>query len=319
MSEIKNIIPQINIREYFATPDTNGRIFTNPAQLLLNAEKLKMLGFFCDDIEKMSDYEKFSAFVSNLGQMYGSSVYQLFMAELETIFSYEGDIYEADTCELWRYICDIIESGRYLENLGLEDLPPMPLPIYSCVDAYDSLISKNLELIRSSAYDFATLDLSKTEFLRTDRYHAEQSYKAFISGEKDYIFVSGLLFEICSELKRLDKALYVYVGDNYESIKDMIGYFNERGVLPDTVIFSSGNTLYQVAKELCGSYDKNIKVCCGVVYESGDTVQSIAESLRAVARIYPIGKLVFGGSVTSSVTFSARHAIFKRAFSLAFN
>jgi hypothetical protein len=99
----------------------------------------------------------------------------------------------------------------------------------------------------------------------------------------------------------------------------MIVYFNERGVLPNTVIFSSGATLYRVAKELCGSYGKNIKVCCGIVYETGDTAQIIAESLRAVARIYPIGKLVFGGSLTSSITFSARHDILKRAFSLAFN
>ncbi len=319
MTETKNTIPQINICEYFARPDTKGRVFTNPAQLLLDDQKLTMLGFFCDDIEKMSDFERFSAFLSNLSQMYGSAVYQLFEAELAEIFSYEGDPARADACDLWRSLCDAMASGAFLSAQGVGGSRLDFLPLYSVFDSYERLIDENISAIRASEGGFVKVDLSKLVFKRTDRYHAEKSYKEFIGGTESDVFASGIMYDICAEARRLDKTLFVYAGDNYESIKAMISYFDERSVLPDTVIFSSGDTLFNIADSVCGVYGRNTRVLCGLVYENGDTAESVAEVFGRIARVYPIGKLVVGGSLTSSVAFAARHRILRRAWDMAFN
>lgn len=318
------IINDVHISEYFAICQDSANIFTDPVQFLFDDEKLKMLEYFCDDIEKMSNYEKFSAFVSNLQKMYGSSARQLFEEELSIFFSYEGDITKADPKDLWIVLCEQMSGRIYNYDTALkfsdsEYLPSEFLPISMHCGSYGELINKNIDVIKATEWDFLTVDLSSFEFIYTDRYHAEQFYKEFLDGGKNESFVSGVLYDICREIKRQGKKLFVYADDNYENIKKLINYFSERDVLPTCVIFSHGDTLFNIAKDICGVYGNDrVRILCGLVYSSGDTIESISHTVKNVARVYPIGKLIVGGSLTSSAAFAARDSILKKAVALAY-
>ncbi|MBQ7383411.1 MAG: hypothetical protein IJV72_01285 [Clostridia bacterium] len=306
----------IPIRECFAQPNSL-TVITNPTQLLLDSDKLRMLTLCGVDTEGMSDFEKFSVFLKKLPEMRGSAVRELFYEEMEQLFGVSEELDNIDSCELWRFLCEKIEKEDIKKQCG-KSAPEKVLPMISGASDYSELISENLDFVNSSDSDFVSLDISHIDFVRTDKYHADEAYKAYLRGDEsgESEFVSGMLYPICEEIKKRKLSLFVYVGGNYLSAKKMIEYFSERGILPDTRIFASEEVIFRVASELCGTCG-GASVLCGFLYESGDTAESIAEKIKKIARVYPIGSLIAGGSVTNSPTFAARHNILKRGIEMA--
>ncbi|MBO5415555.1 MAG: hypothetical protein J6A83_02860 [Clostridia bacterium] len=315
MAENKEI--NIPVLECFAKPRNNLHIITNPTQLLIDSDKLRMLTLCGAHTCGMSDFEIFSAFVSNLSNMRGSGVRELFFEELNLFFDISEDVTAMDIRTLWRGLCKKIENEEISNHPALKAIPQNVFHITLQAKSYAELISENLDFIASVKSDFVSLDISDIDFRRTDKYHAEEAYKAYLRGEGSARseFISGMLYPLCEEIKRRELSMFVYLGENYHSAKKMIEYFAEREVLPNTRAFAAGETLFRVASELCGRYG-DAGVLCGFLYENGDTAESIAEKIKKIARVYPIGSLVAGGSVTNSPTFAARHNILRRGIEM---
>lgn len=312
----------IPVTESFAQPSFSAAIISDPTQLMIDNGKRRMLELCGVDTEKLSDFELFSAWVENLPKMKGSGVYELFFAELEYFFGI-SDVFDLDICELWRRLCGIIEEKLFdkeqiIAASNVNNLPSAPLPRLSEAESFSELVNKNLEYIREIDNGDVILDLSDINFIRTDRYHAEQAYRAYVGGEKEGrdVFLSGLLYPIFEECKRLGLSVSVYVGERYTSLKKMTEYFLERGVLPSLRIFADDAIITRVASEICGKYGSR-RILCGILYEDGDTTERIAERIKRISRVYPIGAIVAGGSHTTSPTFAARHIILERGIEIA--
>ena len=74
------------------------------------------------------------------------------------------------------------------------------------------------------------------------------------------IFLSGLLYPILEECKRLGCSVSVYAGENYTSLERMTEYFLERGVLPDIRIFADDGIMDKVSSSLCGKRENIRKI-----------------------------------------------------------
>lgn len=324
MKSNRSIISNIPVQELFATPVLEREVLTNPTQLLIDGEMRRFLALCTDIDDNTSDYELFAAFLENLWKMRGSGVYQLFCESLDLFFGYTEDILSADPKELWIRFCERLSENVFdlnmLEKISRQKTLSHKLPIVCDGVSYEELIRKNLEVINAIEGDFVVVALSGYNFVKTDRYHAEKAYSSYIGGDKkalDAVF-SGLLYPMCERIKKQGKKLYVYVRDNFDSAKLMTEYFSSRGILPETRIFTSGDTLERVASELCGVWgDDNTRVRCGLVYEQGDTIEKISDNIKRVAAVYPIGELFLGGSVGKSPLFAAKLRILEKALNTA--
>lgn len=324
MRNNKSCISNIPVTELFATPVLENEILTNPTQLLIDGEMRRFLALCTDRDVYTSDYELFAAFVQNLWKMRGSGVYQLFCESLDLFFGYREDVLSADPKALWTSFCELMGKTVFdidtLKKISDQKTLSHKLPIVLKAEGYDELISQNLDAINEFDGDFVVIGLSGYNFVRTDRYHAEKAYISYIGGDKksvDDVF-SGLLYPMCEMIKKQGKKLYVYIGDNFASAKLMIEYFSSRSILPETRIFTSGETLERVAFELCGVWGKdNTRVRCGLVYRQGDTVEKISENIKRVAAVYPIGELFLGGSIGDSPVFAAKLRMLEVALNVA--
>ena len=183
MSKREKIFEYVEVSECFAVPKIEKATLTNPTQLLLDEEKLRMLRLCGESVNGASDYELFEGFVNSLPKMYGSSVYELLFEELRLFFDYEAELLP-DASELWRILCDKIESWGYVypDTLFPQTPPMISLSYEGCVDL-DSLIAKNLDMIVSSESDVVTVDISDVCFEKSDKYHAAVAYSEYLGGD----------------------------------------------------------------------------------------------------------------------------------------
>jgi len=318
------------ISDRFACPCAKVDIYTNPAQLLLDGQKDRMARICSDSKEfrynKMSDYERFRAFVDALPKMAWSGAYELFFEELSLFFDCEitGAI---DVRELWKALCEkmsetILDLDAILKKCSVAVCKNNYLPIICKGGDYSALVDKNLKNLADISDGIAAIDISEIEFSVTDRYHADMACRAYSEGDESQkdIIMSALLYSICEFAKKSDITLYLYIGDNYTSASAIISYFEGRGILPNIRIFASDSICYRVAKELCGVYDigsSEIRIDLGLVYAEGDTVKSIADKVKNIARVYPVGELAIGGSRSSSPVFAAADALLKKGIAEA--
>ncbi len=318
------------IREFFTAPMAD-RIFTNPAELLVDSSRERFIRLLASPgdmpFDKMSDFERFSAFVTGLSQMWGSADRELFFEEFSLLFGYESDMTNPDAAEMWRAFSQKMSEERYdldgiLRMSGAELLTGEVLPIISKDCDYETVMRRNLEAIDCAERRCLSLDVSGLSFEITDRYHAEEAYKSFLGGDESSIHtvLSGLMYSIFEKAKKSKICLFLYIGENYISSKKMIDYFAERGVLPNAVVFASGETERLAAAELCGAYERgkqSVRIEYGLTYNCGDTAEYIADRICALARVYPVGQLTVGGTVTNSPAFAARHRILRKGICMA--
>ena len=325
--KIYNGIADDIIYDRFACPSATLEVFTNPSQILLDAQKDRMAQICCDcagvRYDKMSDYERFRAFVDALPKMIGSGAYELFFEELSLLFGYDSTE-KISVTELWKKLCDDISSNAFdLDEILRRTDTAKPtnsiLPIIYKAGDYSELVKINLKNLEKLAGGVASIDISEIKFSITDKYHADIACRDCDESQKD-IIISALLYSIFESAKKSDITLYLYIGDNYSSASSLISYFEGRGILPNIRLFAADNICYRVAKELCGVYEigsSEIRIDCGLVYCEGDTVQSIADKVKNIARVYPVAELAIGGSISTSPVFAAADELVKKGIAEA--
>ena len=322
--EIENIALAIRVSDAFAVPAPISYVPTNPAQLLIDEKKRRLIAYFAgSDVDKLSDYERFYEFVSNLDAMHGCAEKEIFIEEIKTLYG-ESFIADLDNTEkLWRNLCAEMSHEKcnikYKIQEISDNLQIKNIPIFANVDnceKYSDFVSDRVKEIETSEANFAVGDISVLNFARTDDFHASKAYEKYRAGDdgSKSEALSGALYPILSAIKTSGKTLLLNIGNNYASAERMIEYFKARDIMPTTVIFARDVARIS-AERLCGVY-KGVRgefsILSGVLWYEGDTVRDIKKRVLDIAAVYPIGKLFIGGALTSSPLISARHAILKR-------
>ena len=322
--DIERIASAIRIRDAFAAPDAISYIPTDPAQLLFDKRKLRMLSYFWGaDVEKLSDYERFSEFARRLEAIQGSAEKEIFVEEMKMLYSDEIIEHIDDPRALWNSICEkmslekcnyknkIVEISRYdkMENIRI-------FAIIDDFDNYSDFVSYQVNNIKKSDAKYVTADISVLNFARTDEFHAAEAYKKYKAGDRDLLDValSGALYHAMSAIKASGKTLLLNIEDNFTSAEQMIEYFKSRDLMPNTVIFSRF-AARRVSEQLCGVYDTpkgEAFIGAGLLYYDGDTVRDVKNRLLDICAAYPIDKVIVGGAATSSPLVRARHALLRQ-------
>ena len=318
-------ISALPVRELFAEP-SGAKSITNLWELLVDGEKERFATLNAAKIdipyEKMSDFERFSAFVSAVSRAWGSGARELFLEETTHFLGYDLPKDIPSASDMWRDFDGRMSEVGCVATKEAECCRTAHLPILAFGDDYGAWVERNLKIIEDASGRAVTLDISEMNFCITDRYHAEEAYKVFRNGSREALDValSGLLFSVFEKARKSNICLFVNIGNRLESAKRMIDYLAERGVLSDLVLFGTGDIAAAVAAELCGvrtSGKRSATIECGILYRHGDTSEYIAKIVCDIARVYPVERLVIGGSLTECPAFAARHRVLRRGVCIA--
>ena len=300
---------------------------TNATELMFDSQKLWMTYSFADDagknLDKMSDYERFLLFVSNLKNMAGSGVRELFETELSMLL---GDI-KIDAEIIWNKVADSLEKSGYDAAKLISDSGVVQLDIDGIYEialrrryskSYLDYIDEIAFELASAPYDTAYFDMSDLNFVRTDVFHCEEAYKHFAACRdynKEYIDMlsSGILYSACENLKKENRALWLYVGDNIIDAERMLRYFSDRGVLPRVYVVLSESSAKLGASKIC----RVEGVSPAIAYEMGDTADRIANKVFELASVYPISLVRYGGIFGNVALPEAAHEIVKKGICIA--
>lgn len=327
--DIAKIAAAIQIRDAFADPHEISYIPTDPAQLLIDERKLHMLSYFVGaDADKLSDYERFSEFVSNLGAMQGSAEKEIFIEELKMLYSEDTLKNSKDAQALWKNLCEEMSFENYnfvetIKTMSHYD-KTKNVRIFANIDNfknYSDFVSAQLEQIESSDAEYVIADISVLNFSRTDSFHATEAYKKYRAGDNDakHEMISGALYQIMSVIKSEGKTLLLNIEDNYAVAERMIGYFKGRDIMPNTLIFAR-SVAKRVAERLCGvqkSAKGEFLLGAGLLYYEGDTVRDIKNRFLDIASSYPIERIFVGGTMTVSPLVIPRHNLLKQGMAEA--
>jgi len=332
--EIKNK----TINDFYARPElsSEGRI-TNGWELISDEWKCGWLDLCGIDTEKLSDFEKLSAWFEALRVMPDNALKQVFREEREAILGANG--LGADPLSFWRSTAEMLADKNDAvadllrdNNVKLMNLSEYSNGVANCSN--NSVVDINREmtaLIKNGAsLDFHTwserlisllkekkppyvlaADIKDMGFVRGDHYHAEQVYGRIksggsISGEERSRLFFWILADICARLDG-DCVLHLSIGENYAAAHLLISYLIMRGICPRIKIGVSYNTsrLGRELCELCRLDSKRVSLELVVGIEDSPTVLSgrFAELLS----FYPAERLDFGGVVTDSKLYFAAH------------
>ena len=327
--DVERIAAAIQVRDSFATPAEISYLPTDPSQLLFDDRKRHMLSHFLGSkTDKLSDYELFYEFISNLESVQGSAEKEIFVEELKILYGDEilGAI--NDPRLAWQNICDKMSLGKYnyaekIKTMSSNNLTNY-VRIFSNIDNFQNyydFLSYQTEEIKKSDSEYIVADISVLNFARTDDFHAAEAYKRYVAKDTKFrdVALSGALYPVMSAIKSAGKTLLLNIEDNYSSAERIIEYFSAREVLPNTVIFAREHSR-RVAERLCGAYKSGkgeIFVRFGLLFYEGDTVRDIKARVLDASAVYPVGKLFVGGALTSSPLLPARHNILKRGIAEA--
>ena len=293
--------------------------FATPADLLIGDTEEQFICFCAEngapDYEKMSDYERFSSFVANIPSFRGSGVLEAFCEKVRIAFDHDILLSDLDAPSLWKKYSDSLsERGGYLP-LSAPPSDMLCLPLLCKASDYGSWVESQVALVEKS--ERVMFDISNTKFIRSDAYHCSKAYDEYlkVGGKLPDILSCGLLYSVCDNLKKRNICLWLNVGENIASARDIMNYLAERGVLPNVRIFTYGKHLQYAVPALCKdmvSGDKKIKVLFGMLMNKGLSSDMIAQDIKNIAGIYPIGQLSFGGLYPYDINSRAYENIFKR-------
>ena len=299
---------------------------TNITELLFDNEKNKMACRFASaqsvPYEKTSDFERFSLYLSNMPNMAGSGSRALFAEELSLLFGYKGKLDGECVNELWGSAASALEccgynADRLLERRGISQIDVDG--IYE-IKLNRSYARSYLDYLDEVAFEMAKMpcdtlycDISELNFVRTDVYHCEEAYKRYAScrdynKEQEDMLTCGVLYSVCERLKKENRALWLYVGNNLSCAESMLAYYKDRGVLPRVYVVLSESSAKLGATRLC--FDPAISPA--LAYEMGDTEERIAKKLLELASVYPISLVRYGGIFGTVALPIAAHNMVKR-------
>ncbi len=318
-------IKDIEISAPFGAKSMEGARVTNPTELLFDEEKNRMARCFSNGslpYDTLSDYERFSLLVSNMNSMSGSGARELFSEELSLLFGYNKKLTSECVEELWKLACERINEADFnAENL----LKKCGIIQRNFDEIYDiNLIRRYsrcyLDYIDEIAYEMSKnttsvvcCNVSDLDFVRTDIYHCEEAYKHFASC-RDYTkndentLLCGMLYSACEQLKKEQRALWLFVSDNVSSVSRLLNYLSERRVLPRVYVILSASSAKNGAARLCRSSE----IVPSFVYESGDTEKGIADKLLSMASVYPVSLVRYAGICETVAIPAAADNLVKR-------
>ena len=320
--EIYDKIAEVYAVDLLGAPRKFDGKITNATELLFDAQKLLTTRFFAESegkcIDRMSDYERLSLFMKNLSNMAGNGVRELFETELEMLF---GGI-ERDAEALWKNVSDELAGCGYnakslIANKGIVQLDVDGIyEITLCrryAKSYLDYVDEIALELAGAPYDTAYFDMSELCFERTDVYHCEEAYKRFAAcrdynKEQTDMLTSGVLYSTCGKLKKENRALWLYVGDNIIECEKMLKYFYDRGVLPRVYVVLSESSAKLGASRIC----RINGVSPAIAYEMGDTADRIANKVLELASVYPISLVRYGGIFGNVALPEAAHEIVKK-------
>ncbi len=325
--EIYEKITALPTKEYFCSSEDSA--YSIPTELLIEKSEEHFLRLLCCkgelQYDKMSDFERFRLFLSNLYMMSGSAQKERFLEKVRGIFGEECISLLHDECACWKYMteellknpCNAVSVNTLF---GVETVKSLSLPMLFRVENYPMLVAKNLEFIRQNKDKAIVVDFSEYSFCRSDSFHCEEAYGELLFGKTENIdiLICGLLYSIFEEAKKCNICLALKIGNNVYEAQKLLFYLRDRGVLSNAIIFADEKYAKSVACELCGEYmsgQESVYLFCGLDYQFGDTEHSISERIKRIASIYPIGLLRFGGSTFETQIYGACHNIVKKGMS----
>ena len=327
--DIERISAAISIRDAFAAPLDVSYRPTDPAQLLIDERKLKMLSYFAGtEAARLSDYEQFFEFVSVLDAMQGSAEKEIFTEELKLLYSKDVLDHIDDPKELWEIICEkmSLENCNFTEHLQetTKYNKIKTVRIFTNIDHFENyadFLADQTKKIKSSNAEYVTIDISVLNFARTDDFHAARAYEQYKVGDRAALdtALSGALYPVLSAIKEAGKRLLLNIEDNFTAAEKMLEYFRGRDIMPNTVIFAKRESR-RVAEQLCGVYKTpkgELFVGAGLLYYEGDTARDVKNRFLDIAAAYPTDKLFVGGAMTSSLLVAARHNLLRRGIAEA--
>lgn len=318
-------IKDIEISAPFGAKSMAGVRVTNPTELLFDEEKNRMARYFLKGsvpYELLSDYERFSLLVSNISAMSGSGVREVFSEELALLFGYNKRLTSECVEELWKLSCESIEKADYSSDELLKKCGIIQRKIN---EIYELKLCRRysrcyLDYIDEIAYEMSKntmsivcCDVSEIKFVRTDIYHCEEAYKHFAScrdftENDENTLLCGILYSVCEQLKKEQRALWLFVSDNLSSASQLLNYLSERRVLPKVYTILSASAAKNGAARLC----RSAEIVPSFMYESGDTEKGIADKLISMASVYPISLIRYAGIHESVAISLAADNIVKR-------
>ena len=336
-------IKSIEIRDSYVRPKLSsfGGI-TNGWELISDSWKTRWLELCGADTEKLSDFEKLSAWFDAVRLMPDNALKLIFCEETEAIFGEE--LGNTDPEGFWRHTADLLNGKNDAVADILRDNNETPMSFCknndSVVDNSNesfvdinqdiyALISSGVPLdmgewsgriidrlkMKKPPYELAA-DIEDMEFIRGDYYHAGQVYKkikegASISGEEKAQLFFWLLADIFTKLDG-NCLIHLNIGENYGAAHALISYLLMRGISPQIKIGVTPRTSRMGARvcELCLLDPRRISLELVVGME--DSPEKLSARFVELLSYYPADRLSFGGVMTDSVLCFAAHRYAKR-------
>ena len=340
-------IENVDVFDKYARPErARIKTVTNAYELIDSETNRRWLSLCGYDLEKMSDFERLSAYVDAALLMPDSARRYIFLEELETIL---GEPVPSDitSAEVWKKgcgrivdICDKVErycdknianrftfspfnadvvdfsTSRIFDlNLCVNELLNRHLSV--SFEEWQDIFAKALE---NSEEVFVVLDLNELEFRRGDHYHAGVIYKKL--SEKQAIdkseyetFLFWLVAFICA--KASDKIkLFIDFGGAQKSGEEFISYFMMRNILPETHIAVTQKSVSEI-ESLCDICVTNKKITLDLVLGIEDKPSDIKNIIETILCHYPAVNLRFSGMKGDSLLTICAHRYCKKAIASA--
>ena len=340
-------IENVGITDRFASPDIDRiNTVTNVYELIEGEGVRRWLSLSGYAIEKMSDYERFSAYAAAVDLMSDSARREIFFEEIETLVG-ASDTSDISPAEIWKRgcagisdICDEVEQYCNQSVAIRTTFPPFEdkmadfptkriFDLNFCVEELERSGTElsfeewqeSLVKVIGRSEDFSVyFDLKNTEFCRGDHYHAGKVYKKITEKQgiekcERELLLFWILTFVCA--KSGDKAtLFLDLGENCKGGSELVSYLVMRDILPRTHIAVTRESVAKI-KALCDICLMSKKITLDIVLGIEDSPSDIKDILEAALSHYPVVNLRFGGIKDDSLLTSASHRYCKKAIATA--
>ena len=300
---------------------------TNPYELMADEGIDRWLSLCGYDAEKMSDFEKLEAYVDCVSLMPDNDRRKSFFEKAEIIFG-EPVSPKLKADELWRrgiegllgFGGSVVDENRTGCGKRMEISPKkasvVNIPISRRFDlnlliasigkgndkiSFDELADRIIfETKQEKAPCGLVLDIENIDFRRGDHYHARLVYEKLVQGQclGDGELECYTFWLLSFVLEKLSDScvLYLNTGSNLTCARELVSYFEMRGLLPRTRIALTDRNADMIREicELCLLVKKR-KITPDIFLSVEEAPSVIVSRLKELLEVYPTQMLRFGG------------------------
>ena len=300
---------------------------SNPYEFIEDEGVVRWLSLCGYDAERMSDFEKLSAYMECISLMPDNSLKKSFFEKASAILGENLD-HDMTAYEFWqRGSRKIMESwGLVVEDCGnrcgkrvdfftktgtVGEKPTkraFDLNLYatsvgakdkekSFAEATNDLL---IELKQEKAPHYLALNIKNIDFYRGDHYHAGMTYEKLV---KDQALSEGelegyIFWLLTYALEKLSEncVLYLNTGLNITCAEALISYLKMRGLLPRIYLAVTKENRTRI-KELCDLclVGKSGRITLDLVLEAEESPSDIRSRFLELISEYPLQALSFSG------------------------